>query len=81
MNNYNGNRISKAAAKKLYNNGEVFIIAPCKAALNTPWHIESEIDGKLCLSQGWSFEQFINNYIYYNCKNNQLGKYPAFYRV
>lgn len=66
-------RITKRTAKKLFfSGGRIFI----QSANFTPfgrWSqaIELEIE---C-----SFDEFCNSFEYYNCQNNETGKYAAFY--
>lgn len=78
MNEYRGQtftRISKAAAKKMYERGENVYICACKMNPEGHWfhavwiHPEPE----------QTFEQFVNAYTYYNC-NYETGYYPAFYK-
>lgn len=67
-------RITKAEAKKLYNSGKNISIVPCKAVPGSVWWA-----GFVNNENGRNFENLINEFIYYNC-NNQVGKYPAFYK-
>ena len=72
-------RISKAAARKLWENNSNFIIVPCKlspyglGALDTSCDLSTEdIDNRR------SFDKLINEFTFYNC-NSETGRYPAFY--
>lgn len=78
--NFNGlKRVNKTTAKKLYNAGINILIVPCKVNPTTAgtWSLG------YCLNKNNnnldSFENAINNFIYYNCNYNELGKYPAYY--
>ena len=83
-------RISKAKARKIYNNGGYIFMLPCKVspAFN-PWIIPARFNkSEFCTAanvgidtvvpRNREFETVVNCYSYYNC-NNELGKYPAFY--
>ena len=73
-------RISKAVARKMWENGQNFTIVPCKlspyglGALNTSCDLSRE-DHELRRP----FDKFINEFTYYNC-NRETGLYPAFYK-
>lgn len=73
-------RISKAVARKLWENNGNFIIVPCKlspyglGALDTSCDLSSE-DAE-CRRP---FDKLINEFSYYNC-NRETGLCPAFYK-
>ena len=70
-------RISKAAAKKLFDKGAVFYMVPCNVSPDNnimyPARIEKE--------PGYNddFEKIVAAYTVYNCNYKEYGKYPAFY--
>ena len=70
-------RISKSAARKVFENGGVLYVCPVKfrpefSARFTFFGLDS---GK----EMWaSFDAFVNAFSYYNC-NNETGRYPAYY--
>lgn len=72
-------RISKATARKLFENGECVGICPVKVNPESIW-------GGMCEFQkghkfeNWSFDDFVNNFIYYCCQMEETGKYPKFFR-
>lgn len=85
-------RISKAAAEKLYNDGKPVYMLPCKCRLDNMWiqpykaEAEKVIytplhnDGfNAVVPRNYNFDTVVNCYTYYNC-NNELGRYPAFYK-
>ena len=72
-------RISKAAARKAYNNGQKVLIVPCKVNPCNMWgigHFFNKQDGD---GFDYEFDKVVNYYSYYNCSYNELGKYPAYY--
>lgn len=72
-------RISKAKARKLFNDGECVGICPVNIDPSSIWGGMAEFQkGLKC--ENWSFDCFINNFIYYNCQLNETGKYPKFFR-
>lgn len=70
-------RISKAAARKIWNNGENFIMVPCKLSPKGLGACFTRCD----LSNDWqhdSFDALINEFSFYNC-NRETGQHVAFY--
>lgn len=67
-------RINKAAARKIFENGGVVYICPVNMNPQqaTPFEFPRHN------TSWWSFDAFINDYIYYNC-NKHRGRYPAYY--
>lgn len=69
-------RISKALAKKLYNNGITVCFIPCNA------NIQSGLFGAWCNIHEYyannTFEKMVDSFTYYNCRYG-LGNYLAFY--
>ena len=77
MNKYiiNGfERITKTAARKLYNNGGAVTVCPCKLAPGGGWAVGVTISN----ASGRDFQKVINEFIFYNC-NAAAGYYPAYY--
>lgn len=75
---YNGfKRISKAMARKLFNNGTPVYILPCKVKLDNAW-IQPAIARK---DNYYSedFDMIINAFEFYSCQYNELGKYASYY--
>lgn len=85
MNRYENNtykRISKREAKKAFLQGITIYIVPCKviASDTNPWITPISFNFNHVVSENnWTFENYVNNYEFYNCQYNQLGKYAAFY--
>ena len=82
MNTYiiNGyKRISKAAARKAYDNGETLRIVPCKVAPVNAWGIgfdERKAEGSA--EYVGRFDSLVNGITWYNC-NAETGYYLAYY--
>lgn len=82
-------RISKRAAEKRYNAGEVVILCPVKLRPGFPYFPEipvkreeiSQIGGdgfNIVVPRSRDFETVANAFSFYNCSAG-AGKYPAFY--
>lgn len=69
----NYRKITKAAARKRYDNGEPVQIVPCKCSPASVWFTGFEM-----VKQDQTFDQFVNAFSYYNCCP-ELGTRPAFY--
>ena len=70
-------RISKATARKMWNNGENFIMVPCKLSPKGLSACFTRCD----LSNEWersSFDALVNEFTFYNC-TRETGPYVAFY--
>lgn len=88
--NINGfKRISKKAAEKLYNAGEVVRMCPVKISPVNLWGFFTDCqkerftpvagDGfDTTVARNRDFETVVNAFAFYNC-NAETGKYPAFY--
>ena len=72
------NQVSKAAARKLYEAGQAVYIQSSNFHPFGVWSRAHEIvkDDQLQTT----FEAICNNFIYYNC-NNEQGKYITFYKA
>lgn len=70
-------RISKHAARRVYDNGGVITIIACKLSPeNTFYNFGITTNKTRC--GGATFDQFVNAYEFYNC-NYECGYYAAFY--
>lgn len=69
-------KIRKNTARKIYNDGGVVIILPCKCHPGAAWLMGFEI--QIDSSNGRDFDSVIYEFEYYNC-NPEHGKYTAFY--
>lgn len=72
-------RINKRAAKKLYNSGVDVLFIPCKCNPENNFYNLGIWENKYLDGQHETFEKLLNEYEYYNCNYNVLGKYTAFY--
>ena len=70
-------RISKAAAKKLYNAGEEICMLPCK--LNPENMYFQPMGLQIDEEEGASFEGAVNAATFYHC-NYETGYYMNFYK-
>ena len=71
-------RISKAAARKLYNENKAIYLCPVKLSPVNIWQGAMQVR-KDCIDEyNRSFENVYNNFWYYNC-DNERGNYIAFY--
>lgn len=70
-------RINKTKARKLFNKNIGIYIVPCKVACNfsNMWIQPFIINNQA----GFSFDQLVNNFEYYNCNDNETGLYAAYY--
>lgn len=83
MNKYNDGtfeRISKTEARKIFESCsagkiETLYIAPCN--VSPSWNLWG-LFGNV-FSNGQNFDTYYNTYCYYNC-NNEVGRYPTFYK-
>lgn len=81
MKRYNFNtvtRISKTAARKLYNAGRDVLFIPCNLNPENNFYNLGIWENKMLVGQYDSFEKLVNSFEFYNC-NNETGKYTAFY--
>ena len=68
-------RITKAAARKLFNSGGKIYICACNLRPGSPWFPGTWIDS----SVDPDFEKVVNAFTFYNCINNETGKYASYY--
>lgn len=68
-------KIQKNNAKKLYELGLPIILCACKLNPESPWGLCVLVDKK----SGESFEKTVAAFEFYNCTNNETGKYAAYY--
>lgn len=75
-------QINKKIAEQAYNNGKQLWILPCNMRINNPWQHPMPLSKKgvedNAFTMGSSFNDIINDFIYYNC-DNERGKYPIFF--
>ena len=73
----NWRRISKAKARQAYLRGDTVLVVPCKVSPENVWGIGTYIVLEDDSEEEW--EKFLNEFCWFNCQSNELGKYPAFY--
>ena len=88
VNKVNGfRRVSKRAAERLYDNGEVIYLCPFRLRPGGPWHPEiavtktdltQDCGTQYFISNTRDFEKVVSDYTYYNCSYS-VGEYPAYY--
>lgn len=69
-------RISKARARKMFNNSETVYFCACNLKPGYPWYPEAAIKKEYTFN---TFENAVNCFEFYNCVNSETGKYAAFY--
>lgn len=76
-------KIPKDRARKYYNYGLTIILLPCKVSESVltdyTWLQPTKISIFDCSYDTHKFDRTVNEYIYYNCNNSQVGKYPHYY--
>ena len=73
-------RVSKATARRLYNQGYCLYVVPVKVNPDNFWGIGCIIDNA-AVDPEKEFQKVVNSFTWYNCNYNELGKYPAFYTI
>jgi hypothetical protein len=71
-------RISKAEARKRYDEGETLIVCPNKIRPGYPFAMHSTIHSKEWLDSDYSFESMLNQWAYYNA-SYETGYYAHYY--
>lgn len=74
-NGFTFERVDKRQARKAYNNGLRVVVCPVNLRPGYPWHPKIIVSSK----SGETFEEMLNAFIYYNIRDNETGKYAAFY--
>ena len=72
-------RVSKRRAKSAYNAGYDVIIAPVNMAPFDQWRTHAQVSSKCRWGVDVTFDSIVNEYEYYNCNSNEVGRYPAYY--
>lgn len=81
-NGYTFQRVSKKDARRAYNNGLAVIFCPVNLRPGKPWKPEAVIcphSFEVVNDVITPFEKRVNEFEYYNCINNETGRYTAFY--
>ena len=69
-------QVQKRTAKKLFNSGETIYIQSSNFHPFGVWSQCIEVNNK----DGETFDSIVNSFEYYNCNNNETGKYATFYK-
>lgn len=73
-------RVDKRVARKLYNEGKDVLFVPCNMRPDNSWGLGILENCENCGNVGWTFDELVENYIWYNC-NAETGRYVAFYKI
>ena len=76
-------KINKTRARRLFNEGITIYLLPCNVGLSSIWVKPCPINNRE-LNEFMNidisyFDSQVNNFEYYNCNCNELGKYSHFY--
>lgn len=74
-NGFTFERIDKKTAQRAYNNGLAIVVCPCNLRPGAPWFPEIVTSNK----DGRTFQEMLNAFIFYNIRDKETGRYPAFY--
>ena len=76
-NGINWRRITKTAARKVFESGERLVLCASNLRPFGPWHPEIEVTD---IRDHWSdFNTLVNEFEYYNCSHPGEGRYASFY--
>ena len=73
-------QVQKRTAKKLFNNGETIYLQSSNFHPFGVWSrcLDTNKNNINCIDH--NFETIVNEFEYYNCQNNETGKYTTFYK-
>jgi hypothetical protein len=74
-------RISKSAARNLFDAGKPFYIIAVKMRPGFPFSMGMTIDSQDHLAESGTFDSAVNNFEFYNANCHETGTYSAFYEV
>lgn len=66
---------NKGTARRLFREGQVIHLFPCKANPNSPWWTGGV---QISRESGDTFDHLVNAFEYYNC-NSETGYYTHYY--
>lgn len=72
-------RVDKRIARKLYNEGRDIYVVPNKVRIDNSWGLTADVQRDYEGCQDRTFDQIINEFIFYNCGYAETGRYPAYY--
>lgn len=67
-------RVTKKTAKQFYDQGQKVLLLPVNIRFENPWISPFELK-----KNGYSFNNEINKYEFYNCNNTEVGNYAKYY--
>lgn len=73
----NFKKVQKRTARNLFNLGLNIYLLPYKVNPNNVWGLGRIY--KISDDRNMNFDDIVNEFEYYNCSYNELGKYAAFY--
>lgn len=71
-------QINKLQAKNLFMSGQPFYLQSCKLHFDCVWQNPAKIERDYIQYEGYTFEQIVDLYEFYNC-DSERGMYPSFY--
>lgn len=72
-------RVNKRLARIAYNNGLTIRFCPVNIRPGSFWGLDMDINKHFQNCGDQSFESVLNAFEYYNCRDNETGRYTAFY--
>ena len=78
-NGFTFERIGKKQARRAYNNGLTVIFCPCNLRPGSPFRLDMEMNKAQADCAPVTFDGLVNIFEYYNCINEETGRYTAFY--
>lgn len=72
-------RITKAMAKRLYNDGLTVIACPSNLKPFGAWNVEQPLNINDGVENANDFDKRILFFEFYNCNSNETGRYTSFY--
>lgn len=73
-------QVQKRTAKKLFESGETIYLQSSNFHPFGVWSTCYDCNKDNVNNNGETFENIVNNFEYYNCQNNETGKYSTFYK-
>lgn len=77
FNNQKWERVSKQQALRAYNKSLSVWLCPVNLIPVSAWGVSVEVNKNLL--SGETFQNVLNYFEHYNCRNNETGYYAAFY--
>ncbi len=72
-------RVNKKVARIAYNHGLTVHFCPVNIRPFSPWGLDMDINKRFQNCGDQSFEAIVNAFEIYNCRDNETGRYTAFY--